>query len=78
MLKAVAQRPAEHRHQKLKASEVEANQRGVPLFQVFKAQSLADGHGKGVHTQAHGNQQQFKKSHYDMLPHVDSKRLYNM
>ena len=60
---AVAQRPADHRHQRLKAAEIQAHKHRVPRLQLFQAQTLADGDREGVHAQPHGDQQQFSKTH---------------
>ena len=56
-LKAAAQQPADQGHQGLEAAEIQAHQQGLPRRQPLCPKPLADGDGKGVHTQAYGDQE---------------------
>ena len=60
---AAAQQVADERHQGLKASEPEAHDHHVLPLYPADGQALADGHGEGVHGQAHGQNKQFQYRH---------------
>ena len=55
-----AQKISQQGHQSLEAAEPETGGEGFFHFYAGQGQAFADGHSKGVHGQAHGQQDQFR------------------
>jgi hypothetical protein len=55
-LKTDSQCPAEKRHQCLKSSEIQSNQKCVFFVDFFHAKTLADGYRKCIHRESDTNQ----------------------
>ena len=70
MLKPKAEQIADDRHEKLEAAEINADQQRMLRAELFYAQTLAYGHGEGVHAKANGNEEQFNKTHYGMTSFI--------
>ena len=66
MLEPEAEQIADDRHEKLKSAEINADQQRMLRAELFDAQALAYGHGKGVHAKADGDEEQSNKTHYGM------------
>ena len=62
-LKLGAQQPAQEGHQGLKAAEPQPGGQHVGEAHPPHGQALADGDGKGVHGQPHGQDEQLQKTH---------------
>ena len=65
--KAAAQQIPYEGHQRLKAAEPEAHDHHMLPLYLPDGQALADGYGKGVHGQAHRQNEQFKYGHTAIL-----------
>ena len=62
-----AQKIPHEGHQRLEAAEPEAHDQGMFHIDLPDGQSLADGHGKGVHGEAYRQNEQFKYGHVSFL-----------
>ena len=69
-----AQEEADQGHQRLKSAEPHAAQGACLPGAALHGQSLADGDGKGIHTQAQSQQQQFSNTHKKINLRTDSHR----
>ena len=63
LLKSCAQQIADHRHQRLKAAEPYAADRGVAEAEALHGKALADRNGKCIHRKPDGQKKQFDKTH---------------
>ena len=58
-----AERPSDYGHAGLKAAKEQAEHYGDLKVDLFHAETLADGNGKGVHRKANGEQHELGESH---------------
>lgn len=58
-----AERPSDYGHAGLKAAKEQAEHYGDLKVDLFHAETLADGNGKGVHRKANGEQHELCESH---------------
>ena len=84
-----AERPSDHGHAGLKAAKEQAEHYGDFKVDLFHAETLSDGNGKGVHRKANGEQHELCESHSlapslraspitRLLPHLYETRCYHM
>ena len=84
-----AECPTDYGHAGLKAAKEQAEHNGDFKVDLFHAETLADGNGKGVHRKANGEQHELCESHSlapslranpitRPLPHLYETRCYHM
>ena len=84
-----AERPPDYGHAGLEAAKEQAEHHGDLKVDLFHAETLADGNGKGVHRKANGEQHELCESHSltpslraspitRLLPHLCESRCYHI